>query len=374
VGWTARGQLAYLSRPGSKPDTVLGYHPAGENFRLCFIRHGADTSDALPDVHYTAYDDQGRITAMEVKLSGNTQSQSFAYDALDRLTSAALSGSGSYGTPYSHSYSYDELGNLTNRNGSTRIYHYDDPAHVHAVSGVTGDLVRDFDYDANGNMTRRDANSNIWTYTFDVQNRLVKVENGANDTFFAYDANGQRVLTIQPNGTKIYTPFPEYEETVPTSGATTKRSHYFLAVQLIAVRVAVTGGSSALYYTCADHLGNISAMTNTSGTYIATSTARYEPFGGYRTQPAATVNPGISDRSFTGHKGNNTGTYDLDLIYMNARYYLPEIGRFISPDTVVPDPQNPQSFNRYSYVLNSPLNLTDPGGHRPHNLIRIATS
>jgi hypothetical protein len=42
---------------------------------------------------------------------------------------------------------------------------------------------------------------------------------------------------------------------------------------------------------------------------------------------------------------NNTGTYDLGLIYMNARYYLPEVGRFISPDTLVPDPGNPQSHN-----------------------------
>ncbi|HRN68325.1 MAG TPA: hypothetical protein PK205_08055 [Promineifilum sp.] len=36
------------------------------------------------------------------------------------------------------------------------------------------------------------------------------------------------------------------------------------------------------------------------------------------------------------------------MIYMNARYYLPEIGRFISPDTIVPEPSNPQSFNRYA--------------------------
>jgi murein DD-endopeptidase MepM/ murein hydrolase activator NlpD len=48
---------------------------------------------------------------------------------------------------------------------------------------------------------------------------------------------------------------------------------------------------------------------------------------------------------------------------MNARYYLPEVGRFISPDTIVPEPKNPQSYNRYSYVQNSPVNYTDPTGH-----------
>jgi hypothetical protein len=48
---------------------------------------------------------------------------------------------------------------------------------------------------------------------------------------------------------------------------------------------------------------------------------------------------------------------------MNARYYLPSAGRFISPDTIVPDPTNPQQFNRYTYVLNNPLRFTDPTGH-----------
>ncbi|MEW5985314.1 MAG: RHS repeat-associated core domain-containing protein, partial [Chloroflexota bacterium] len=48
----------------------------------------------------------------------------------------------------------------------------------------------------------------------------------------------------------------------------------------------------------------------------------------------------------------------------NARYYVPGVGRFASADALVPDPQNPQSFNRYGYVLNNPLRFTDPTGHR----------
>ncbi len=50
---------------------------------------------------------------------------------------------------------------------------------------------------------------------------------------------------------------------------------------------------------------------------------------------------------------------------MNARFYVPGIGRFASADTIVPNPASPQSFNRYSYVLNSPLNFQDPTGHNP---------
>ena len=49
---------------------------------------------------------------------------------------------------------------------------------------------------------------------------------------------------------------------------------------------------------------------------------------------------------------------------MGARMYDPELGRFISPDSIVPDFSNPQSLNRYSYVLNNALKYTDPTGHR----------
>jgi len=58
-----------------------------------------------------------------------------------------------------------------------------------------------------------------------------------------------------------------------------------------------------------------------------------------------------------------TGAEDVGLIYMNARWYVPGIGRFASADTLVPDPANPQKFNRYTYVLNSPVNRIDPTGH-----------
>ena len=43
--------------------------------------------------------------------------------------------------------------------------------------------------------------------------------------------------------------------------------------------------------------------------------------------------------------------------------YDPELGRWISPDTIIPDPANPQSLNRFSYVTNRPLVAIDPSGH-----------
>jgi RHS repeat-associated protein len=77
----------------------------------------------------------------------------------------------------------------------------------------------------------------------------------------------------------------------------------------------------------------------------------YLPFGETRSGSLPT------DKLFTGQRLAGTGLY-----YYNARYYDATIGRFISPDTVIPNPANPQCFNRYSYVLNNPLKYTDPSG------------
>jgi hypothetical protein len=50
---------------------------------------------------------------------------------------------------------------------------------------------------------------------------------------------------------------------------------------------------------------------------------------------------------------------------MNARFYLPGVNRFLSADTIVPDPADPQSYNRYAYSYNSPVKYQDPTGHKP---------
>ncbi len=100
------------------------------------------------------------------------------------------------------------------------------------------------------------------------------------------------------------------------------------------------------------------AVTNSNGGLVGGIT-RYEPFGGYRGPTPNATNPSISDRGFTGHQENR----EIELTYMRARYYMPYIYRYLSPDSIVPDPANPQSLNRYSYVLNNPIRYTDSTGH-----------
>jgi RHS repeat-associated protein len=89
----------------------------------------------------------------------------------------------------------------------------------------------------------------------------------------------------------------------------------------------------------------------------------YEPFGKRRFttgqfDQTGTIDATSTTRGFTGHEHLDS----LDFIHMNARVYDPDIGRFLSPDPTVPYADNPQSFNRYSYVMNNPLNRYDPTG------------
>jgi RHS repeat-associated protein len=80
----------------------------------------------------------------------------------------------------------------------------------------------------------------------------------------------------------------------------------------------------------------------------------YYPFGEVRWASAEMP----TDFGYTGQRLDGMG-----LMFYHTRYYAPSLGRFIQADTIVPNLANPQSFNRYSYVENRPVQLIDPSGH-----------
>jgi RHS repeat-associated protein len=114
----------------------------------------------------------------------------------------------------------------------------------------------------------------------------------------------------------------------------------------------LTATGDALYYLHSDHLGSTSLTTNSSGGEVARQT--YYPYGQVRSGGGLPTDVG-----FTGQRLDSY----IKLIQMGARWYDPEIGRWLSPDTVVPDGARPQSLNRYSYVENNPVLFIDPTGH-----------
>jgi RHS repeat-associated protein len=339
------------------------------NFRLMTIQHGSyGYGDNKSDFVYR-YDRAGQITQFVTMYNegANLSSiQDFTYDHLNRLLTAKADGSIT-NAKYSHNYGYDKLSNITIFGaGSAYDYAYwsancsaprPTQSLPHAVKTIGGQY---FCYDNNGNMTKRHDGVNTYTQNFDVENRLTSVVVNGQTTGFAYDAAGLRVKTTKPNGVVIDHPFPNYEVENPTAATPLRRSTYSLAGQTIATRVSgdPVSGNNGLFTIYSDHLGSTSLVVNSGNNPVAGSRTWYLPFGGYRPNTAPTQT--ITDRDFTGQKEN----MELGLLYYQARFYVPGIGRFASADTIVPNPTNPQSLNRYSYTRNSPLNLIDPTGHR----------
>ena len=96
-------------------------------------------------------------------------------------------------------------------------------------------------------------------------NRPTVAPEQSHTSYLPYDADGQRVMTVQPDGTILYTPFPDYEVTDPPAGADTVRTTYRLGGQIVAVQTKVGAAAGAFYFTYTDHLGNISAMSTAAG-------------------------------------------------------------------------------------------------------------
>ncbi|MGI6250769.1 MAG: RHS repeat domain-containing protein [Anaerolineaceae bacterium] len=100
-----------------------------------------------------------------------------------------------------------------------------------------------------------------------------------------------------------------------------------------------------------DQLGSVSAVADAGGNLI--SEALYHPWG--TTRYAQGASP--TDYGYTGQMKEG------DIYFYNARWYDPQLGRFMQADTIVPTAQGTQAWDRFAYVNNNPVNGTDPTGH-----------
>ncbi len=217
-------------------------------------------------------------------------------------------------------------------------------------------------YDQCGNMiVRRAGTTGSQALEYDAENQLIRLsEAGTVLVEYAYSASGQR-LWKRKNQTDLQVWIGNlYEE----KGGKTL-FHVFAGGQRICTfepTSVLNGGANPSsthvgYYYHQDQLGSSSVLSGNTGSQLEINA--YYPFG--RTQTATPQAVFKVSNQFTGQvKDEETGLY-----YYNARYYDPELGRFIQADTIIPDLSNPQSYNRYAYVLNNPLRYTDPDGHGP---------
>lgn len=131
------------------------------------------------------------------------------------------------------------------------------------------------------------------------------------------------------------------------------------AILIITIRVAplsyAAPGDETTYYLLTDHLGSVDVVLDEEGSVV--ERRDYLPYGSERvtkTTPDATE----TAHKFTGKQLDP----ETDLYYYGARYYDPLIARFTALDPWAGDISNPQTLNKYSYVLNNPVIFIDPTG------------
>ena len=202
-----------------------------------------------------------------------------------------------------------------------------------------------FRYDSNGNMTSRTITGATYTQQYDREGRLITVTQGADTTVFTYDGDGKRV-TQAVNGVTTVFVNDWYEV---QRGAPDQATTYYL---FGGKRVAINDGGT-LRFLLGDHLGSTSVAADTSGAKLGE--VRYYAWGAERYTAGSTP----TTYRYTGQRNES----ELGLMFYGARWYDPALGRWAQADSIVPQPGNPQSLNRYTYVNNNPLKYVDPSGH-----------
>ncbi|MBF0484349.1 MAG: RHS repeat-associated core domain-containing protein [Candidatus Omnitrophica bacterium] len=186
------------------------------------------------------------------------------------------------------------------------------------------------------------------SYSYDTENRLKTViKGGATVGQYTYDGDGGRSTKTAGGATTIFIG-AMYEETNATP-----TKNIFLGGQ----RIASINTQGAYYY-LTDHLGGTNVLMDSSG--VKKELIEYDPYGSYARHDKYGDSDEVARFYFTGKKLDD----ESGLYFFEARYYDSKLGRFITPDTIVQSPSNPQTLNRYSYCGNNPVNRVDPSGHK----------
>jgi RHS repeat-associated protein len=196
-------------------------------------------------------------------------------------------------------------------------------------------------WDANGNL----LSDSINTYTYDHANRLIGVSDGQDSYAFAYNGLGDRLQQTTPGGTTNYTLDLNAGLTQVLADGT-NTFLYGLG------RIGQQGADWA--YHLPDALGSVRQLADPTGAVI--SAQSYEPYG----ESLGAFGSPASSYGFAGEWTDATG-----LQYLRARYYAPEVARFIGRDLWAGASMNPVSYNSWLYAYANPINLVDPSGKCP---------
>lgn len=268
-----------------------------------------------------------------------TFNRSYSYDGVNRIATMSAPGSMCSGL----SWSYDQWGNRTDQTvtggtcGSSQLT-------FNSYNHVTNS---GFQYDAAGNMTHDASHS----YAYDAENRITAVDGGSTATY-VYDAQGRRVQkTAGATQTEyLYDLSGNVISEAPPSGWLN------IYLRLGGMLVAEYSAGDPTRFIHIDHLGSVRLITGYPTPTVVDS-MDYLPSGEQIAGGSTTTH------KFTGKERDSESGLDN----FGARYMSSQFGRFMSPDpsNQSVDFELPQTWNRYSYVLNNPLNMVDRNGQWP---------
>ncbi len=317
----------------TRPNAVNTNYTYDTLSRLLSVTHGTSGHGAttLDGASYTV-DTAGNRTS-RTPLPGGTATN-YAYDAVYELLSATQ------GSTTKESYSYDKVGNRLSSLGV--------PSYVYNNSNeLTSSSLSTFTFDSNGNTLTKTDSTGTTTYAWDFENRLssVTLPGSGGTVTFKYDPFGPRIYKSSSTATSIYAYDGDnlIEETNPSGGVVARYSQ----TQNVDEPLAVLRSAATSYFH-ADGLGSVTSLSNAAGSIA--NTYIYDSFGKLTASTGSLVNP----FQYTARESDSeTGLY-----YYRARYYDPQIGRFIKED--------PTGFlageNFYAYAFGSPTNWIDPMG------------
>jgi len=231
------------------------------------------------------------------------------------LEKAQASG-GTGGIYAQQTYTYDQLGNLTNNGNGTLTYGTQSAAPTcpdgaltkpHAVVSGNGNT---YCYDANGNQVKRILGANTLTLTYDAENRLTTVS-GATSASFVYDGDGNRVKSVL-NGVTTYYVGNYFEWRSTTSNMT---RYYYAGGQRVALR-----NGTILRFLLGDHLGSTAVTATSTGAKYAEQ--RYTPWGGKRYIDACCITRHRIIRALPTHKKEGQGNRSYRVPLTSSQHCL----------------------------------------------------
>jgi RHS repeat-associated protein len=263
-------------------------------------------------------------------------------------------------------------------------------ANPHAVTQIgNGTATTTYAYDNNGNLSSAGNGTATTTYTYDYANRLTARFSLGATTTYGYDAFGARVYQIVATTSTSTYPFKFFSVASTTRSSTnyaTSTEYVFNGDTLLSTvdQKIVNGaasGAAAVRYVHPDHLGSTNVVTDQNQNLV--QTLDYYPFGAIRVSVSTSTN---QKRKFITQFSDDSG-----LDYLNARFYNPTQGQFISQDAsflAIGNPNklkelskqdqqkflsDPQQMNSYNYARNNPISNKDPDGNSLVDSIVIKT-